>query len=218
MRIGILGGTFDPVHIGHLRIAEEIGEDLALDKVYLVPGGQPPHKKNQRITPFKDRLAMARLAIKDNERLDVLDLEGRREGLSYSIETFQDLTHRFAPEAEFFFLIGADAFFEIKTWKEYQRLFDYTHFVVFRRPGFQGHDLEKFLNSLDLKIQKSKVHNHFLTDSGKTISMNEVTPLDISSTSLRKLAGKGKSIRYLVTGAVREYILKKGLYRPNGIN
>jgi len=211
-----LGGTFDPVHIGHLRIAEEIGEDLALDKVFLVPGGHPPHKNNDRITPFADRLAMARLAIEDAERLDVLDLEGRRQGRSYSIETLQELKKRFPPEEEFFFLIGTDAFWEIKTWKDYEKLFDYAHFVVFRRPGFQEQKLGRFLNTLDIKLKKSTIINQYRTESDKTITFKEVTTLDISSTSIRSYVGQGRSIRFLVTDPVRDYILKRGLYRPNG--
>jgi nicotinate-nucleotide adenylyltransferase len=216
LRIGILGGTFNPIHIGHLRIAEEVGEDLELDKLYLVPGGQPPHKKKDGVTPFEDRLAMIRLAIENAGRLDVLDLEGRREGLSYSIETLQELSRRFTREVEFYFLIGTDAFFEIETWKDYQRLFDYTHFIVFRRPGSRNRDLKSFLYSLDLNLLKPKTNRHFQVASGKTIVIKDVTSLDISSTSIRLLLEQGRSIRFLVPDRVRDYILEKGLYRSHG--
>lgn len=215
LRIGILGGTFDPVHIGHLRIAEEMGEDLGLDKVYLVPGGHPPHKKNHPVSPFKDRLTMAQLAIEDTELLDVLDLEGQRQGLSYSIETLQELHQRFTSGTEFFFLIGTDAFLEIKTWKEYQDLFNYAHFVVFRRPGSLKQDLEIFIDSLGLELTKSKKVNHYHGPSGKTVMIREITSLHISSTAIRRMVGEERSIRFLVPKPVRDYILKRGLYRSN---
>jgi len=216
LRIGILGGTFDPVHLGHLRIAEEIGEDLGLDKVYLVPGGKPPHKKNHRVSSFKDRLTMAQLAIEGTERLGVLDLEGRRQGLSYSIETLQELHQRFTSETEFFFLIGTDAFLDIKTWKEYQKLFHYARFVVFRRPGSPKQDLDIFLDSLGLELTKSETVNHYEGTSGKTVIMREITPLHISSSAIRRMVGEERSIRFLVPNPVRDYILKRGLYRSNG--
>ena len=216
MRIGLLGGTFDPVHLGHLRIAEEIGEDLRLDKVYLVPGGNPPHKKNHHVSSFKDRLTMARLAIEGTERFEVLDLEGQRQGLSYSIETLQELHRRFDSGTEVYFLIGTDAFLDIKTWKEYKNLFKYAHFVVFRRPGFPARDLDIFLNSLGIELTKSNRVNHYEGTSGKTIIIQEVTPLHISSTAIRKMVGEQRSIRFLVPDSVRDYILKQGLYRSNG--
>lgn len=216
MRIGLLGGTFDPVHLGHLRIAEEIGEDLALDKVYLVPGGKPPHKKNHRISSFKDRLTMAQLAVEGTERLGVLDLEGQRQGLSYSIETLEELHQRFPSGTEIFFLIGTDAFLEIKTWKEYQKLFHYAHFAVFRRPGSPEKDFDIFLDSLGLELTKADTVNHYHVTSGKTVMIRDVTPLQISSTDIRKMVGEDRSIRFLVPSSVREYILRRGLYRPNG--
>jgi nicotinate-nucleotide adenylyltransferase len=216
LRIGLLGGTFDPVHLGHLRIAEEIGEDLMLDKVYLVPGGNPPHKKNHSVSSFKDRLTMAQLAIEGTERFDVLDLEGQRQGLSYSIETLRELHQRFDSGTEIYFLIGTDAFLDIKTWKEYKNLFNYAHFVIFRRPGFPTQDLDIFLNSLGIELTKSDRVNHYEVTSGKTIIMQEVSSLYISSTAIRRMVGERRSIRFLVPNSVRDYILKRGLYSSNG--
>jgi nicotinate-nucleotide adenylyltransferase len=197
-------------------MAEEMGEDLALDKVFLVPGGNPPHKKNHHISSFEDRLTMAQLAVEGDERLGVLDLEGQRQGFSYSIETLKELHQRFPSGTEIFFLIGTDAFLEIKTWKDYQKLFYYAHFVVFRRPGSPEQDFDAFLDSLGLNYTKSDTVDHYLVSSGKTIVIRDVTPLHISSTAIRKMVGEDRSIRFLVPGAVRDYILIKGLYRPNG--
>ena len=159
---------------------------------------------------------MARLAIEGTERFEVLDLEGQRQGLSYSIETLQELHQRFDSGTEVYFLIGTDAFLDIKTWKEYKNLFKYAHFVVFRRPGFPTRDLDIFLNSLGVELTKSNRINHYEVTSGKTIIIQEVTPLHISSTAIRKMVGEQRSIRFLVPDSVRDYILKQGLYRSNG--
>ena len=202
MRLGILGGTFDPIHIGHLRTAEEIGQELDLEKVYLVPSASPPHKTEEPIAPFDHRLTMTRLAIVGSSLLDALDLEGRRSGPSYSIETLKELHAIFKPDPDLFFILGIDAFLEINTWKEYERLFDYAHFVIISRPGYRKEMIEPFL-------MKSGLEN-------KTLTIKETTLMDISSTNIRKMVQQGKSIRFLVPGAVRDYIAEKGLYGKNG--
>ena len=202
MKLGILGGTFDPIHIGHLRTAEEIGQELDLEKVYLVPSASPPHKTEEPIAPFDHRLTMTRLAIVGSSLLDALDLEGRRSGPSYSIETLKELHAIFKPDPDLFFILGIDAFLEINTWKEYERLFDYAHFVIISRPGYRKEMIEPFL-------MKSGLEN-------KTLTIKETTLMDISSTNIRKMVQQGKSIRFLVPGAVRDYIAEKGLYGKNG--
>jgi len=202
LRLGILGGTFDPIHIGHLRTAEEIGQELDLEKVYLVPSASPPHKTEEPIAPFDHRLTMTRLAIVGSSLLDALDLEGRRSGPSYSIETLKELHAIFKPDPDLFFILGIDAFLEINTWKEYERLFDYAHFVIISRPGYRKEMIEPFL-------MKSGLEN-------KTLTIKETTLMDISSTNIRKMVQQGKSIRFLVPGAVRDYIAEKGLYGKNG--
>ena len=166
MKIGILGGTFDPIHIGHLRLAEEVGDDLALERVYLIPAASPPHKGGRVETPFRHRLAMVRLAAKGSPLLDVMDLEGHRKGLSYSIETLHEIHRMFPSEIDLFFLIGMDAFLEIKTWKDYRNLFDYAHFVVIRRPGTQTNALDRFILSLDAGFRESGDGLAFVSDSG----------------------------------------------------
>ncbi|MBW1798016.1 MAG: nicotinate-nucleotide adenylyltransferase [Deltaproteobacteria bacterium] len=216
MRLGILGGTFDPIHIGHLRTAEEIGQKLDLEKVYLIPSASPPHKIEEPVTSFDHRLTMTRLAIFGSSLLDALDLEGRRAGPSYSIETLKELHAIFKPDPDLFFILGIDAFLEINTWKEYERLFDYAHFVIISRPGYRKETIEPFLMKSGLEIKRNGEADAFLMKSGRTLTIEETTLMDISSTNIRKMVQQGKSIRFLVPGAVRDYIAEKGLYGKNG--
>jgi len=216
LRLGILGGTFDPIHIGHLRTAEEIGLELELEKVYLIPSASPPHKTEEPVTPFEHRLTMTRLAIFGSSLLDALDLEGRRAGPSYSIETLKELHDIFKPDPDLFFILGIDAFLEIHTWKEYERLFDYSHFVIISRPGYRKEMIEPFLMKSGLEIKKTREAGTFLMKSGNTLTLKETTLMDISSTCIREMVQQGKSIRFLVPDAVGDYITEKGLYRTRG--
>lgn len=213
MRLGILGGTFDPIHLGHLRTAEEIGQELRLEKVYLIPSALPPHKTGDPVTPFHQRLAMARLAVSDSPLLEVLDLEGRRTGFSYSIETLKEFNTLFSPDPELFFIIGVDAFLEIKSWKEYQNLFDYAHFVIIQRPGFQPEDLKPLLLDLGSEVKETLEPNFITLPSGKTLIFMVPTLMDISSTRVRGMVAEGKSIRFLVPESVMQFIMEKKLYR-----
>jgi nicotinate-nucleotide adenylyltransferase len=214
-RLGILGGTFDPIHLGHLRTAVEIGQEMDLEKVYLVPSASPPHKTVEPVTPFQHRLAMARLALGDSSFLEVLDLEGKRPGLSYSIETLKEIHNIFSPDPELYFILGVDAFQEIRTWKEYRHLFDYSHFVIIRRPVSQPDKIDFLLTNTGLDIRKTKRPDVFTAPSGKTLTFMSPTRMDISSTGIRKSIRNGKSIRFLVPDQVRNYIITKGLYRSN---
>jgi len=214
-KMGILGGTFDPIHLGHLRTAVEIREKMKLKKVYLVPSASPPHKTEEPVTPFLHRLAMARLALGDSSFLEVLDLEGKRPGLSYSIETLKEIHETFGPELDLYFILGADAFQEIKTWKEYRHLFNYAHFVIIQRPGSQPDKIDLLLAKSGLDIKKTKRSNVFRAPSGKTLTFMEPTRMDISSTDIRELVRNGKSIRFLVPDQVRNYIIAKGLYKSH---
>lgn len=215
MRLGILGGTFDPIHLGHLRVAEEIGEELELEKVYLIPAAVPPHKDTRPVTPFHHRFAMAQLAARESPRLEALDLEGRRHGLSYSIETLRQMGQMFRPKPSLFFILGTDAFLEIKTWKEYERLFDHANFVVINRPGNPTEAWKPFLQSLDLGFVPGDERDVLAHPSGNVLIYKEATLMDISSTQIRKLVAEGRSIRFLVPESVRQYLLKEGLYRTD---
>jgi len=214
LKIGILGGTFDPIHFGHLRSAEEIFQELNLEQVYLIPSAYPPHKIIGAVTPFEHRLAMTRLAAAMSPALEALDLEGKRSGHSYSIETLRDLHRIFGSDAEIFFVLGMDAFLEINTWREYERLFDYAHFVVIGRPGFEAATLEEAVSRLKMEIELKAARPNLLTaPSGKTLRLLCTTMMDISSTRIREMVRANRSIRFLVPEKVANYIAKKGLYR-----
>lgn len=217
MKLGILGGTFDPIHLGHLRVAEEIVEDLGLKKVYIIPSAAPPHKTGRLVTPFRHRLAMALLATKDVPLLEVMDLESKRQGPSYSIETLKELNTIFRPDPDLFFIIGVDAFLEIKTWKEYRDLFNYTNFVIIERPGYEYIKLGQFIKTLGLKLGKIDIPNDCIAHGTKNILIKKTTHLDISSTDIRKRIAKEKSIRFLTPSRVYQYISQKGLYKINAI-
>lgn len=202
--------------MGHIRIAEEVGADLALERVYLIPSASPPHKDGRVDTPFCHRLAMARLAVKGSPLLDVMDLEGNRRGLSYSIETLHEIHRMFPADLDLFFLIGMDAFLEIKTWKDYRNLFDYAHFVVIRRPGVPSDALDRFILSLGAGFREMAGGSGFMNASGNELICIDASLIDISSTEIRRRVAQGRSIRLLVSDDVNNYILKKGLYKAHG--
>jgi nicotinate-nucleotide adenylyltransferase len=216
LRLGILGGTFDPIHLGHLCMAEEVAEELHLAKVCLIPTALPPHKEKS-ISSFQDRLAMTRLAAQESGLLEALDLEGRRPGFSYSIETLKELPKLFDTPLELFFILGLDAFLEIKTWKDYRRIMDYCNLAVVERPGSQIDSWAVFVASLQMDLKPSGQANHFKAQSGnELIILNRITHLDISSTLIREKIGQGRSVRFLVPASVNQYLKEKGLYRKHG--
>ena len=218
MKLGILGGTFDPIHFGHLRSAEEIGQHLALEKVYLIPSALPPHKTKTPVTPFHHRLTMARLGTDCSGLLETMDLEGNRPGFSYSIETLQELHTVLGPEPELFFILGMDAFLEINTWRDYKRLFDYAHFVILSRAGCRNHGLDALFSDLDIKGSTMGKGDHFVAPSGRSIFLLTSTRMEISSTNIRNMVKEDKSIRFLVPEAVRAYIIEKGLYLSDDLH
>ncbi len=188
LRIGILGGTFNPVHLGHLRLAEEAQEKLKLDRVIFIPAKIPPHKERKGIAGARDRFRMTVLATQDHDKLFVSAIELDRPGKSYSIDTLRQLRKKY-PAARLFFLIGSDSVPELPAWKNIDRLLELAQFMAAGRPGFTIRKLPSRIGRL----------------AG--------TKLDISSTGIRELRKKGKSIRYLVPEAVRKYIVRKKLYR-----
>ncbi len=208
-RIGVLGGTFNPPHIGHLRMAEELVHDYGLDEVLFIPAYTPPHKITEDVAPPRDRLEMTRLSCQDNHWFIVSSMEIDTEGPSYTVYTLESLTHK--NDQEIFFVLGSDSLSEIATWKDYHRLFELAHFLVVTRPGTSFTDAwEKIPSALRSKFQ---LRDYFyMHQSGKTIIPTSVKGLDISATKIRAMVKAGKSIRYLVTDAVNAYILHRGLY------
>ena len=210
MRAGIFGGTFDPVHNGHLRAAEEIGESFSLEKIYFVPVFIPPHKNNRQISDAADRLAMVRLAIKGNNRFKVSDAELKRGGISYSIDTIQVMEKKFE---ELYYLIGVDAFSEIHTWHRYTDLFYHTNFVVMVRPNHKRKTGLMMFPAAVRKHMKRLNDGTFKHVSGRKVYLHFVTQLDISATRIRASIGEDKSIRYLVPSAVEKHIKERKLYQ-----
>jgi nicotinate-nucleotide adenylyltransferase len=217
LRLGFLGGTFDPIHLGHLRSAEEIAEGLGLDKVYLIPAAQPPHKSSEPVTAFCHRMAMAVRGAACSPLLEVLDIEARRPGPSYSVETLKELRGRFPEADHLYFIMGTDAFFEIRTWKNYRELFDLADLVLVERPGFALERIPPMLHELGLGISRSHDGASFSMRNGRSIIPFRATHMDISSTRLRELLKEGRSIRFLVPETICQYIAEEGLYLTNGI-
>jgi len=216
LRLGLLGGTFDPIHLGHLRGAEEVRENLDLARVYLIPAAVPPHKTREPITPFAHRYEMARLGVSSSPYLEASDLEGRRPGPSYSIETLKNCQAMFGPRAEIFFILGMDAFLEIYTWKAYLELFERAHFVVIGREGTELEEPAAFLRSLGVAGITENERGFFTSHSGKSIRFLQTTRMDISASRIRRLCRERRSVRFLIPEPVREYIERTGLYRNHG--
>jgi nicotinate-nucleotide adenylyltransferase len=190
-RIGILGGTFNPIHIGHLTIAQMVHEKLGLNKVIFVPSNLPPHKVSNFVASSKDRYHMVRLAIQDNPRFEVSDFEIKRTGKSFTIETVSYFHDSFPARTKFFFIIGNDLLPTLHTWKRIEDILKIVSFVSVNRPGFK----EK---KSDIKV--------------KTIS---VPGLQTSSSYVRNRITMGKTVKYLIPDNVMAYIERKGLYRNN---
>ncbi len=198
-RIGIMGGTFDPLHYGHLVAAEMARHEFALEKVIFIPTGNPPHKVGRRVTSPGDRYEMVKRAVQDNSFFEVSDLEIQRKGYSYTVDTLKEL-HELYPQHELYFITGADAFREIFTWREVQSVLSLSHFIGASRPGFDPHE---FLEELKRDYPEFLPHMHLF----------DVPALAISSTDIRSRVKEGKPIRYLLPESVRLYIEKTGLYR-----
>jgi nicotinate-nucleotide adenylyltransferase len=210
MKVGVFGGTFDPVHIGHLRAAEEIREQYELDKVYFVPAYIPPHKMARRITDPTIRLRMLKAAIRGNRFLRASEVEIKSGGVSYSINTIKMFERRFG---KIYFILGIDAFLEINTWFSYRDLFDHTDFIIMGRPTNER-EVPKDLFPGDIGKEMSRLDgNTFVHRSGKRVHLQPVTQLDISSTDIRKSVRKGRSIKYLVPGRVERIIDETELYK-----
>ncbi len=212
MRIGILGGTFNPIHIAHLRSAEEVLAAQQLDRVLFIPSATPPHKPAGGLVPARHRLAMVKLAIAGNRRFAVSTIETDRGGRSYSVDTLRALRTRM-PHARFFFILGLDAFREIGTWKDFRNLFLLCDLVVTSRPPFTQPPTRTLL-PVAVRAEfcyrpKQKILEHH---KGNRIIFQSVSALDISATSIRALRSRDQSIRYLVPELVERYIKRHRLY------
>lgn len=195
MRLGIMGGTFDPVHYGHLVIAEEARYEFALDRVVWVPAGDPPHKQSREVVSQEHRYAMVLLATASHPAFEVSRLELERSGPSYTVDTIRAFSE-LRPEAELFFITGADATLEILTWHRHDDLIRMCRFIAVTRPGYD-------LNRLSAELPEPYLAR---------ISTIQAPGVDISSTDLRQRLRDGEPVKYLVPEAVEAYLQKHRLY------
>ncbi|MGB9594152.1 MAG: nicotinate-nucleotide adenylyltransferase [Anaerolineae bacterium] len=197
MRLGVFGGTFDPVHYGHLVAAEEVRYRLRLDKVLFVPAGLPPHKLDHDITPTRHRLAMLELAIASNPGFALSRVDIDRHGPCYTVDTLALLHEEYGPGTELFFLMGMDSLAEILTWKDPERLIRLARIVVVGRPGFQA-DVDEL--------------DKVLPGAAERICIVDTPLMEVSSSDIRRRVREGAPIRYQVPEAVEAYIHAHRLY------
>ena len=212
-RLGILGGTFNPIHLAHLRSAEELAEDLGLDHVLFIPSASPPHKRSAQVAPAHHRMAMVRLALRGNPRLRASTIEVDRGGHSYSVDTLRMLREKWGHRPEIFFIVGIDAFREVQMWKEYDEIFSLAHVVVISRPPDEARPRRSLLPvAVRRQFCYLPKHEGFINRTGKKIIFRRVTALDISASGIRARLARGRSIRYLLPLPVQRYIEKHHLY------
>ncbi|WP_091202560.1 nicotinate-nucleotide adenylyltransferase [Micromonospora narathiwatensis] len=191
-RIGIMGGTFDPIHHGHLVAASEVADRFGLDEVIFVPTGQPWQKADEPVSSAEDRYLMTVIATASNPRFQVSRVDIDRGGPTYTVDTLRDLHAEYGPKVQLFFITGADALERILSWKEVDRMFELAHFIGVTRPGFELSD------------------KHLPAD---TVSLVRVPAMAISSTDCRARVSRGEPVWYLVPDGVVQYIAKRRLYQ-----
>ncbi|MCR5834477.1 MAG: nicotinate-nucleotide adenylyltransferase [Selenomonadaceae bacterium] len=196
-----MGGTFDPIHFGHLATAEAVRENFSLDEILFIPAARPPHKSENIVTDENQRLEMTTLATRSNKFFSVSDIELRRKGLSYTFDTMNELHKIFGNATELFFIMGADSLADLSKWHEARKLVDKCHFIATTRQG--------------VDVDFSEVKKFFGDAATKHIHRIVTPALEISSTDIRQKIRRGLSIKYLVPDVVEEYITAHGLYREN---
>ena len=199
-RIGIMGGTFDPIHYGHLAAAEAARVEFGLCKVIFMPAGNPPHKQSQKISDAEHRYRMTALATSSNSGFEVSRLEVDKAGITYTFDTMEELRSIYGEAPEIYFITGADAVLELLTWYKIGELLTLCKFIAVTRPGFDIWKLEQKIAEITSKYD------------GEIICL-EVPLLEISSTDIRERIKNGKPVKYLLPEEVEAYIHKNGLYK-----
>ncbi len=202
MKIGVLGGTFDPVHRAHIAVAEAARDALTLDRVLLVPAGRPMSRPDHPVAPDKDRVAMLRLAVKGKPGLEVSTIEMERPGPTYTVDSIAQLRKYYGPETGIYFILGCDSLVQLPEWKDPARLVAACRLVAVPRPGCQRPDLKKLERKIP-GISKSVI---FLKEPN----------MDVSATEIREKAERGEPIADLVPVPVADYIIKHRLYQSGG--
>ncbi|MDP2432988.1 MAG: nicotinate-nucleotide adenylyltransferase [Pseudomonadota bacterium] len=212
--IALLGGTFDPIHFGHLRMAEELAEALDIGQVRFIPAGRPPHRGQPRAAA-RHRLEMARLAIAGNPRFVLDEREFHRATPSYSVDTLSDLRAELPAATPLVLFMGADAFLGLTTWHEWRRLFELAHVAVAHRPGFSAAAWEDALPDPLRRListHRAEQAGEILEKPAGRVFLHSITQLDISASQIRDRALRGKSLRYLLPDAVIAYLNENHLY------
>ena len=211
--IGILGGTFNPVHYGHLRMAQELAEALHLDTVRFIPAANPPHKDAPAISA-KQRADMVKLAIANNDRFEFDDRELHRAGASYTLDTLHSLREELGPHVSITLFMGSDAFTKFDTWHRWQEIIALCHIALVQRPQLRGHE-QKLSKSLEtfLHDHYSENRDDLRHEPSGFVTMRQITALDISSTAIRHALQHDNSVRYLMPDSVIDYIQTNKLYR-----
>jgi len=199
-RIGAIGGTFDPIHYGHLAAAEEVRARMNLAKVLFVVAGIPPHKLNEEVTPVEHRLAMVELGIASNPRFEISRVDVDRPGPSYSVDTISILLEQYGQSTEIYFIMGLDSLVEVPMWHQPERLIQLCHLVAVTRPGF------------DVDMRRLEASVPGISSHVEIIDMPE---LDISSSDLQRRVSEGLPIKYQVPEEVERYINEHHLYKPS---
>jgi nicotinate-nucleotide adenylyltransferase len=217
-RLGLLGGTFNPIHNGHVQAARIVKDRCRLDRVLFIPSFIPPHKEGQDVASAEHRFEMVRLAVAGEPDFEASAIEIEAPGTSYSIHTLDRIKDRY-PEAEVFFILGIDAFMEIATWKDYEKVLDRCSFIVISRPGHCLDEAQKVLGgSLEDRIRYLTEEEDLGAPSpgaGPAIFLVEIEALDIASSEIRRRLQGGSPIAGMAADPVREYIKEHGLYMTN---
>ena len=221
MRIGILGGTFNPIHYGHLRSAEEVHKELMLDEIRFVPSALPPHKPIDEIASAADRLEMVRIALKDYPAYVCDPVEVERGGSSYTLHTMEELTRRIPDDNEMFFIIGADAFLELSTWHKPNEVLNATNFAVTLRGNQKTPEYFELLLRVIQEIEPGYCVDRLLkevksTDNKRMIKFIPITEIDISATRIRQCIKELSSIQHLLPREVELFIIRRRLYGHSG--
>ncbi len=220
-RIGLFGGTFNPIHNGHLWAATSVREGFGLDRVVLIPAAIPPHKRSKDVAPAADRLEMTRLSVAGRDHLVVSDVELVRSGPSYSIDTVRHFMERSVSQEQFFFIVGMDAFLEIDTWKHFEDLFMFVPMIVLNRPAAMQAPGDSF-SRIILEFLQTRISGEYsLSADGlsvihpeqQTVTLFPGEMMDISSTLIRRRISRGEPISDTVPRSAVDFIRRKGLYR-----
>ncbi|ACL75717.1 nicotinate (nicotinamide) nucleotide adenylyltransferase [Ruminiclostridium cellulolyticum H10] len=199
MKIGICGGTFDPIHLGHLAVAEMVRSEMGLDKILFIPSGKPPHKDLDSVTDPIHRLKMVQCAVSTNPNFEAVSIEIERRGYTYTVDTLKQLYGLYPGRTEFYYIIGADVVMDLLKWKRAEEVFTLTKFIALMRPGFRNEEFESNINHLKSRYDAD-------------ITSFQAPLIEISSTFIRDRIKNGKSVKYFITESVEKYIKENKLY------